>query len=65
MKVIKNSDASPEQYDVYDSSDNFLGKIKFQFGQLDVYNSDGNSILTKSVNDDLLGRIPDNLRKLG
>ena len=69
MKLIKTCNACPEQYDVLDEHTNEpIAYIRFRFGQLKVcpyINGEidfSTILLEKTINDDYLGVIPDELR---
>ena len=70
MELIKTCNACPEQYDVISDDKKLIGYICFHFGELEVHpylnNEDigfETDLLTKSVNDDYLGVIPDKFRE--
>lgn len=69
ITLFKTSTACPEQYDVLDEKGKYVGYIRFRFGQLEVHPVIDNepkwntTLLEKSVNDDLLGIIPDSVKK--
>jgi len=70
MILVKTCNACPEQYDVYNESGlDQIGYIRFRFGQLEVHPTGmydevlwETNLLDKSINDDYLGVIPDELR---
>lgn len=69
LELIKTCSACPEQYDVLDEHGKYVGYIRFRFGELEVHPIKDNEpdwelyLLSRSVNDDLLGVIPDGVRK--
>lgn len=69
LELIKTCSACPEQYSVLNENNNEIGYIRFRFGQLEVHpvvNSEvlwNVHLLSKSVNDDWLGIIPDDLQE--
>lgn len=69
LELFKTCSACPEQYDVLDEKGKYVGYIRFRFGELEVHPVKDNepdwkvNLLSRSVNDDLLGVIPDGVRK--
>ena len=69
IKLECTCSACPEQYFVLDESNNEIGYIRFRFGELEVHPfRDGKPdwdthLLSRSVNDDYLGVIPDEFRE--
>lgn len=69
LKLIRTCNACPEQYDVLDGNGDYVGYIRFRYGELNVYPVKNSmpdldvNLLSRSVNDDLLGVIPDGVRK--